>query len=98
MFPSVLPKFFFCAHEFFGDGSDDFVFALEACFQMLDLLHPQINSARTGRAIKSRRSVLKECFLPAVEERGMYLMEVADGRDRLAFNQMEFEQSDFLFS
>ena len=96
MFPSVLPKFFFCAHELFSHCGDDFVFALETGFELLNSLRPQISFARTGRAVKSRRSILKEGFLPLVKQRGVDLVLVADGRDRLAFNQVEFEQPDFL--
>ncbi len=62
MFALALPKFFFCSHKLFGDRSDDFVFALKACFKLLDFLRPQIHSARTGRAVKSCRSLLKEGF------------------------------------
>lgn len=88
MFALVLPKFFFCSHKLFGDRSDDFVFALKACFKLLDFLRPQIHSARTGRAVKSCRSVLKEGFLPLIKQCGMELMLVADDRDRLVFNKV----------
>ena len=98
MFPSVLPKFFFCAHELFSHCGDDFVFALQTGFELLNSLRPQISFARTGRAVESRRSILKEGFLPLVKQRGVDLVLVADGRDRLAFNQVEFEQPDFLLS
>lgn len=96
MFPSVFPKFFFCSHELFGHRSDDFVFALEAGFELLNLVGAQINSARAGRAVESRRSVLKEGFLPAVKQRGVDLVLVANGRYRLAVNQVKFEQPDLL--
>ena len=46
-------------------------FALEAGFGLLNFLGPQISSATAGRAVKSRRSVLKEGFLPAVNSVGL---------------------------
>lgn len=80
----------------FGHRGDEFVFALETGFELLNLLCLQFSSTGAGRAIKSRRSVLKESLLPLLEECGMDLVLVAYGRDRLAINQMEFEQPDFL--
>jgi|GEM_PF-2345953 len=75
---------------------DDLVFALEPGLELLKLPAPQITSARTGRAVKRRRSVLKEGFLPAVKQRGVDLVLIADRRDRPTLNQVEFEQPDFL--
>lgn len=46
------------------------------------------DDARTGRAVKSCRSVLKEGFLPLIKQCGMELMLVADDRDRLVFNKV----------
>lgn len=96
MFPLVLPKFFFCTHKFFGNCGDHFVFAFEAGLELFYFLGAQINSARAGRAVKCCRSVLKEGFLPRVEERGMDLVLVADGRDGTPLDKVEFEQADFL--
>lgn len=57
----------------------------------------QIHSARTGRAVEGRRSVLKEGFLPLVEERGMDLVLVADGGDGLPLDEVQPQEADFFF-
>src|SRR5215831_8934594 len=47
--------------------------------------------------LKSRRAVLKELFLPAVEDRGLEPVLVTQLRDRHLLQQMPPQDGDFLF-
>ena len=51
----------------------------------------RINFPGAGRSVESRRSVLKEGFLPRVEESGMDLMGIADGGDGLSLHKVQVQ-------
>ncbi len=77
-----------CSTRFLSHRGDDLILALEFIFQLLNSLPPTLTSARTGSALKSRRSVFKEGFLPLVKQRGVDAVLFADCRDRLALQQV----------
>ena len=79
------------------DLRDDFILLFELGFEALDF-GLVFGSLGTGPpAGKSSGSVLKEGFLPLVEEGWMDLMLVAQIGDRGVFEEMFAQDGDFLF-
>ena len=92
---SVLPKFFFFARQFLSHCGDDFTLFPQPGLKVFYFGSARINFPGAGRAVESRRSVLKEGFLPLVEEGGMDLVGIADGGDGLSLNEVQAQEPDF---